>query len=423
MKFPDVSSSKQMTLIDSGVDPVVLELNKPVSLIHSTNNITNQQRRAFNSICWLAKKQLLKDKNDPLELIEIPWSEFKAIMRLKHRTQKHALEKLAELQHITVGIDILGVDGIVKEKRSLQLIAEVRLSNDVFGDTLIQINLPLTIRERLRESDVTAILNLTEMAKLNSKFSNPLYELCKVALKESDGIRAEFGFDLVEFKMLMDISDGYDRTYDLQKRCIDVAIDEIEEMTDLRITYQLKKIGRGNKVHRVEFLVTKVDANVIEAIEFQKMFNDAIAFVKEGYQEHKQVCQAIDKFLHERGFDYTVSNIKYANIHSKKNYIKFLKDSLDEDYGINDRVQKQQEEKTERSKRDIEAERAQELAEKQAKEDTDLIKLFYTLSEDMKDDVYAEIDAEGVINPFFSRISNEQQIVYVMRRRSENGKQ
>lgn len=421
MKFPDVSSRKQMSLIDAGAEAPDLELVKPVSLIHTSNNISCQQRRAFNSICWVAKKQLLIDKNDDLKVIEIPWAEFKRIMRLKHRTQKHALEKLKELQHIVVDIDILGVDGIIKEKRSLPLIAEVRIGNDSFGDTLIQIQLPLTVIERLKEADVTAILNLTEMAKLTSKFSNPLYELCKEALDKSGANTAEFSFDLDTFKTLMDISEGYDRTFDLKKRCIDVAKDEIEEMTDLKIAYELVKVGRGNKVQGVEFVVTRVDRDANEAIEFQKLLNDVIAYVKDGYQDHRQVVLAVESALVERGFDYTVSNIVYCNANSKKNYIKFLKDCLADDWGINERVRKQHEEKQERAKRDLEAERDQELAEKQAREDAELVSAFELLTEDEKDEIYLQIEREERVNPFgFSRLTSEQQIAYVMRSNADN---
>jgi plasmid replication initiation protein len=408
--------SGQMTLLDSGETPPAVELDKPVSLIHISNNLTAHQRKAYNVLLILAKKQLEKNNHDAHIMIEIPWIEFKKLMHLKHRTQKHAIEKLRELQDIKVHIDILGAEGDrIVGVRHLSLLSEIRFEEDSFGDTLIKIFFPPTICERLANSDIRAVLNMTEMAELTSKFGTALYELCMAAFEGVEGNRVEFGYEISEFKTLMDIGKGYDRKYDLQKRCIEVAITEIGDVSDLRISYSLIKEGRGNEIRRVEFVAERVEKDDEETIRAQQILNEAIQHVKDGYEEHSQVIQAVEKYLSDKGFEYTVSNIAYTNVNFKKNYIKLLKDALENDYAINDRVRKQQEENAVKIKRDEEANIDLEEAEKQAAKDAEMVKMFELLPEEKKDDVYALIEEKEKTNFFFSKMSSVEQIATAMR--------
>ena len=408
------NTGTQLTLIESDCEQPSVELDKPVSLIHMTNNMSASSRKGFNSILLLAKQQLTKNKEDSLARVDIHWNDFKRIMHLKHRTQKHALEKLQELSKITVEIDVLGAECIRKELRSLQLVSEVRIGIDDDGETLVTIFLPPTIRERLRDSDLRAVLNMNEMGCLNTKFAAPLYELAKDALRGNDSKTAEFEYDIDVFKKILHVGTGYTRTYDLQKRCIDTGIEEIEKSSNMRLSYSLIKRGRGDKVLGIKFIVTIVEKSDEEALQFQILFNEVLVLVRPGYIENDQVCNAVERALREKGYEYTVSNINYANDHSSKNYVKYLKDCLDVDYAINERVKKLQQEKTVRVKRDETANLELELQEKKEKRDAKLVANFEKLSEVEKDEVYALIEQHEKVNPFLRQLSSVQQLVFIL---------
>ncbi len=48
---------------------------------------------------------------------------------------------------------------------------------------------------------------------------------------------------------------GFERWIDFKRRCIDPAIKEINEKTELNVTYELEKSGQGGKVHGLTFIV------------------------------------------------------------------------------------------------------------------------------------------------------------------------
>jgi len=403
-------------------DPPPLEFDKPVSLIHITNTMTPHQRKGFNAILVKAKQQLsatVEPNEDPLHKVIIPWMEFKDLIKLKHRTRSYAMEKLSELQKITVEIDILGKEGVRKELRSLQLISEVRFVEGKF-DTEIVIYLPPTIKERLRESDITAVLDIRQMAKLDTKYATPLYELSKEALKYSGGAKTKFKFDIEEVRKLFGIVNEYERAYDLKNRCIDPAVREIESMTNMRCTYEFIRSGVGRRIIAVEFEAWMVEECDEEILKFTVIFNEVIGYVRRGYQDNVQICQYVERYLREKNKEYVVTNIEYSNKISTKNYVKFLKDALDNDYAVNDRVLAQQLSEQRRDQRDRENELENQLAQKEADEGIKYLAHFETLSSAEKDRIYEIIDKDCGWNTFLRLMSSEQQIIAVLRKEMGN---
>ena len=55
---------------------------------------------------------------------------------------------------------------------------------------------------------------------------------------------------------------SFDKWSDFKRRVLDVAVSEINEKSDLQVTYQLLRGGRGGRIYGIDFEVTRQDAVV-----------------------------------------------------------------------------------------------------------------------------------------------------------------
>lgn len=88
---------------------------------------------------------------------------------------------------------------------------------------------------------------LGNILELKSKYSMDLYEILK-----SYSYQYVREFKIEELKDILNAS-GYTVFKDFRKRVLDVAIDDINNKTDLYVTYDLIKGGRGAKVQAINF--------------------------------------------------------------------------------------------------------------------------------------------------------------------------
>lgn len=114
---------------------------------------------------------------------------------------------------------------------------------------------------------------LEQTAHMNSAYSVRLYELLiqwktakKTPVLELQQFREQLGVE----------NDEYQRMYDFKNRVLDVAVKEINEVTDLKVSYKQKKKGR--RIIGFEFAVltnkktNKIEANVKRDADTADMF-------------------------------------------------------------------------------------------------------------------------------------------------------
>ena len=114
---------------------------------------------------------------------------------------------------------------------------------------------------------------LEQTAHMNSAYSVRLYELLiqwktakKTPVLELQQFREQLGVE----------NDEYQRMYDFKNRVLDVAVKEINEVTDLKVSYKQKKKGR--RIIGFEFAVltnkktNKIEANVKRDSDTADMF-------------------------------------------------------------------------------------------------------------------------------------------------------
>lgn len=96
-----------------------------------------------------------------------------------------------------------------------------------------------------KETPFTKYL-IKNILKLNSSHAIRIYEL----LKQCEGMKKR-KFEIDKLKELLGIANEYDRFYDFEKRVLSVAKKEINDKTDIFITY--KKIKTGRRISHIEF--------------------------------------------------------------------------------------------------------------------------------------------------------------------------
>lgn len=90
---------------------------------------------------------------------------------------------------------------------------------------------------------------------LKSKYSKRLYELLKSYLDISEAKRYKLTikkFEITELKQLV-AAENYDKFKDFRSRVLDIAMREINEITDIEASYSTTKTGR--KYTGIEFLI------------------------------------------------------------------------------------------------------------------------------------------------------------------------
>jgi len=152
------------------------------------------------------------------------------------------------------------------------------------------------ILEAVKRPNMYVKLNLFIQRDLSSKHSLALYEV----LKDYQNIK-RIPIDIDDFRKLVGLEAGQYKIFTmLKKRVIDVAVDEINKKTDLRISYELLKQGR--KITAICFEVNG------PSIHEEKDKNNIEIFSKlEAYGVRSKQAQ---KLIENHDEDYILANIR-----------------------------------------------------------------------------------------------------------------
>ena len=102
----------------------------------------------------------------------------------------------------------------------------------------------LQLKERFTQYELINIL------PMKSQYSIRLYELFK-----SYAFAQKHTFDIMKLKRLIS-AENYIRFPDFRRNVLDVALNEINQFTDIKVTYEA--ITKGRKVEQITFSITKV---------------------------------------------------------------------------------------------------------------------------------------------------------------------
>ena len=226
-----------------------LELKKHSALIQMSNKITLQQRKAFNSLLYIARN-ILKEKSTE-HIFTVNIETIKRMSGIEATNNIQIKDSLENLNKIHIKYNILD-----KDKKETWGVFSLVAGVEINKDGLIEFSFPHQIYRTLLRPDIYAILDLNIIKGLTSKHAIALYELARdyanaeIPEISIEDLRDLFGIDNSQYK----------NNYDLKREVIDVAIKEINTKTDLYITYALIKSGR--KIVSAKFTIIKKQPDI-----------------------------------------------------------------------------------------------------------------------------------------------------------------
>lgn len=118
------------------------------------------------------------------------------------------------------------------------------------------------LRERFTQYGLYNILGMKSASSVR------MYELMKSYAISQTQIKV---FDLAELKRLLMVEDvkSYDRFPDFRRKVLEIAIREINELTDINVSYDTVK--RGNKVVQLKFRISKKEG-IESYLSYQKVY-------------------------------------------------------------------------------------------------------------------------------------------------------
>jgi len=248
----------------------------------------------------------------------------------------------SELKKVTRNL----ISRVLTIKRGNELIQVAWLSSAKYHETEGWVELKFAPELKpylLKLKECFTQYQLGEILKLRSKYAFRLYELCK-----KNELLGKYTYEIEELREVLGVGKGELKAWkDFRRFCLEPAIREINQKTDLQISYKAEKLGR-----RFKWVVLKIskkkDKQSIKAIENDSPISDLLKLLPEGERNKKTIQSALIKAYKKHGFEYCKRNIEYANEKATENYRVFLIKALKEDWALGwweDKLQKEEKEK------------------------------------------------------------------------------
>lgn len=358
-----------------------LVLKKHSAMIQTNaKRLTLMQRKMINFFLYKLQEQGIKD------YYSTTISEVKDICGILETNNKKIKSQLNSLKNASIEYNYLN-----KDKNEvwgfLTLIPWLEVE---FGTGEINYEIPIALKKRLIRPLIYTPLNLLLISKFRSKYSIVLYEF----LRDYIGSPKIPLVSIDDIKILLGVEDNKYRFFkDLKNRVLDVAMEEINDITELNCDYDVVK-GRRSKITHIQFIVEEkknwnfdnledtINSNGKEKEkekDVKELFSNRDDILKTLKEEHRisNIYKIIVPYLKE-GDDYIISNIAYTYKQSDiKNFAAYLLKALKNDYGL--------------EIREIESSKRKKEAEERQKDLKEKINLLNSISESIKNGEKREV--------------------------------
>lgn len=351
-------------------------IKKHSSLIQTNNVTTLQQRKSINAFILVARQVLKRDPNQTTFKIEL--STLKKLAWIKNTNYEAVKESLKGLLTTAIEYNVLDKDKEV-EWGAFTILSEVSIKTENNNNAVISFGFPSKILEQIKSPRMYSTLDLVIIRDLNSKYSLALYEL----LKDYQNLwYIIFKVDELKKTLWVDHMKGYKVFSEFRKRVLNPAVNEINEKTDLKVSYEWKK--QGAEYIEIEFKVkskkTAEELNLSELDEID-IHLQQFWFTTDEIKEYKE---KYDK-------EYIIGNLKIAEDEFKKGKIKnlnwYIRTALSKDFRVKktEYELEQEREKEEKKQKEIEEKQKKEEQEKQQR----------LLREERQTRIESELDKRG----------------------------
>jgi plasmid replication initiation protein len=226
-------------------DPI---LRKHVGLIHCENKLTLIQRKICNVLLFNALDTInVKDTH------EISFKHLCSLVGYNSNDINLIKRSLKTLISVVMEWNLLDDSKFISEQTSEEAIAwhaSSLLAGASITKGVIRYSYSPQIKTVLSSLEIYGRINLFVQSKFNSSYSLVLYENC-VRFKN---IKQTSWLDLQLFRSLMGIAnDKYPSFKELKRNILNVAINEINQKSDIVIESEYKKAGR--QITAIKFLI------------------------------------------------------------------------------------------------------------------------------------------------------------------------
>ncbi|MGM5482326.1 MAG: replication initiation protein [Nanobdellota archaeon] len=296
-----------------------LILKKHSASIHISNDITLIQRKVYNALIFNAS---ISDEEEKKYCIDL--SVLKHIINSKNISR--VKDAIRELEDIKVEWNILNKD---KTERwgIKRLISDPEIDT---GSNRFYYNFSEDIREKLKNPEIFANINLRLTNKFKSKYSLVLYEIVcdykninKTPAIEIEKLRKLFGLP----------EDKYNKFNNFKIRVLDQAVNDVNEQTNFDVSYN--KILSGKKVTGVQFFIKqktgKFDVKNDLPPEIAGFFIGEY-WEQYSFEEIDNLVYMIQTYIETYSISYVKQNIKYALDRSGSNAMSYVSKAIKNNY-------------------------------------------------------------------------------------------
>lgn len=225
-------------------DQDLIEVRKNNAAIHiDTTSLTLTHRKAFNILIWNAWHELDKNKVHTMEVWEL-------MSMLDHHDIHKLKVELEKLPTIGVTWNLLRDDGWPIDSGACALVAGFRMVGNVFRYSFFEDFRPLLKNPKIWTKIKIEVANL-----FKSSYALALYETCfRFAKVGSTGF-----ISVDEWRDLLGVpnSEYYRRFSNVNKDIMRQAIKEINKLSDIIISPEYKRKGKGGAIVEVKFNIEK----------------------------------------------------------------------------------------------------------------------------------------------------------------------
>lgn len=298
----------------------VEKLNKPNELISliSEKPLTLIQRKLYN-IFLKNTQNIVKFSNlkeyeeidtDKLYKFSIPCAESHQGANVKIKDYLYAKQQLEKLMAVTVSV----IDrNNPNNWDSFSILPKIRKIDDEYEYFLIG-----NIVKALKIQNYFTSLNLLIMNTLGGQYSIILYELA-IQYKKKQIPR----MSIEELRKITGTENVYKKFPNFRARVLDPAIEEVTEKTDIKLSYELKKIGNAYKY--IDFKITpKRKKSIEQYTEEYKEYNENVLKLFEllpSEEKSEKNKKELAKLIKEHSFKMLKEDIIYCK---NQNYNKFM---------------------------------------------------------------------------------------------------
>ncbi len=316
-------------------------LQKPSGAIAIRVELDAVQRKFYNALLFIAKKELAFDLNK--KIFTIAFNELKELLNKneKDKNNSYYIEKLKEIKYKNAEYNILEKDSKAFGWVSLVSDLEVK-QNEKTQVVDVTFELPERIKAALIDPNgIYANINLVIIRGLQSKYAIILYELVKdfqkVQIPE---------MTMEKFKKIFGIEEKYGgRINNLKSKVLDIAVRELNnnENIDFLVSYKLKKTGA--KYTHIKFEMKPKPVKLKEPQQIKQLENhasenndlkDLLILVPREYRNMQKVVSIVLAGLDSKGKDYTMAQVRYCvekyNKNKIRDFVVYLKKAIEEDY-------------------------------------------------------------------------------------------